>query len=150
MGVKLTREDIERALSELTILEQFVEELQARELTLASSIAEHERILELLDEVAKSQQEITGLLPIGGGVLVEGKITNTERFRVNIGQNVFVEMGLERCRSWITSRKQRLEQARLETSRAIRAYAERMEALRRFLSSVQTAIREQQREQGSQ
>ncbi len=150
MGMRVSREDIERAISELTIMEQFVEELQAREVTLASSITEHERCLEFLDEAAKSQGEITGLLPIGGGVLALGKITDTERFKVGIGQNVFIEMTLDRCRGWVMARKQRLEQARLENSRAIRAYMERIEALRRFLASVQTAIREQQKEPGSQ
>ncbi|MEM0482153.1 MAG: prefoldin subunit alpha [Nitrososphaerota archaeon] len=137
MGVKITREDVERALSELTILERIVRELQARLLALESSIGEHNRCLELLDEIAKTQGEIRGLLPIGGGVLVEGVITNPDIFKVNIGDNVFIDMSLDRCRGWLLARKQRLERARAEAGQALQSYSERIDAIRRFLASVE-------------
>jgi prefoldin alpha subunit len=137
MSVKITREDVERAISELTILERIARELQARLLALENSIGEHNRCLELLDEIAKSQGEIRGLLPIGGGVLVEGVITNPDIFKVNIGDNVFIDMSLDKCRGWLLARKQRLEQARAEAGRALQSYSERIEAIRRFLASIE-------------
>ncbi|MEM0444722.1 MAG: prefoldin subunit alpha [Nitrososphaerota archaeon] len=148
MSIKVTREDVERAVSELGVLERVVRELQARVLALESSISEHDRSLELLDEIAKSQSEVKGLMPIGAGVLVEGVITNINTYRVNIGENIFIDMPLDRCRSWLMLRKQRLEQARAETSRALQAYLERIEAIRRFLSTIERAAREGQGEAG--
>lgn len=148
MGVKVTRDDIERAISELGVLERVVRELQARAVALENSISEHERSLELLDEVAKYQDDIKGLMPIGAGVLAEGVITNINTYRVNIGGNIFIDMTLDRCRGWLMLRKQRLEQARTETSRALQAYLERIEAIRRFLTSVERAAREEQGEVG--
>jgi len=139
MGVRVTREDIERAIAELSVLERLVRELQARLIAIENSINEHERSLELLDEVAKTQGEIRGLMPIGAGVLVEGVITRPDVFRVNVGENVFIDMSLDRCRGWLMLRKQRLEQARAEAGRALQAYSERLEALRRFLASIEAS-----------
>ncbi|MEM0381693.1 MAG: prefoldin subunit alpha [Nitrososphaerota archaeon] len=148
MSVKITRGDIERAISELTILERIVRELQARLLALESSIGEHNRSLELLDEIAKHQGEVKGLMPIGAGVLAEGVITSPDTFRVNIGDNVFIDMSLDRCRGWLMARRQRLEQAHAETSRALQSYSERAEAVRRFLASIERAVGEEQSGKG--
>ncbi|MCS7146386.1 MAG: hypothetical protein RMJ28_01270 [Nitrososphaerota archaeon] len=143
MSAKITREDIERAISELSVLDRIVRELQARVIALESSLDELNRSLELLDEIAKTQGEIRGLLPIGSGVLVEGVLNRPDIFRVNIGGNVFVEMSLDRCRGWLIAKSQRLQQARSETGRALQAYSERAEAIKRFLASLERAPAEE-------
>lgn len=148
MAAKITREDVERAIAELSLLERLVRELQARFLALENSIVEHNRSLELLDEIARTQGEIRGLMPIGGGVLIEGVISRPDKFRVNIGGDVFIEMSLDRCRSWLMMRRQRLEQARSETSRTMQAYSERIEGIRQFLASVERLAAGERRGEG--
>jgi prefoldin subunit 5 len=47
--IRVTYEDVQRAIEELSVLEQLIADLQARITALNASILDHERALELID-----------------------------------------------------------------------------------------------------
>ncbi len=138
--VRVTYEDVQRALEELSIIEQLVVDLQSRVTALNASILDHERALELIDYLSSNPGELKVLLPIGGGGLVEAEIRFSGRMKVNIGQNVVLEAPVERCREIVSSRKALIERSRSQLVQTLNAYLERAELLRGFLQRVQEAV----------
>ncbi|MCS6788545.1 MAG: hypothetical protein NZ733_04555 [Aigarchaeota archaeon] len=140
MSVKVTQEDVQRALDELAVLEQVIPDLQARVTALSASILDHERALQLIDFLTSNPGEHKVLLSIGGGSLLETEIGFKGRLKVGIGQNVVLDAPVERCRQIISERKSLLERNRGQLAQLLSSYTERAELLRRFLLSVQQAI----------
>ncbi len=138
--VKITYEDVQRAVEELSILEQLIADLQGRITALNASILDYERALELIDYISSNQGELKALVPIGGGGLVEAEIKFSGRMKVNIGQNVVIEAPIERCREIVSSRKALIERSRDQLVQTLNAYIERAELLRGFLQRVQEAV----------
>lgn len=143
LGVKVTQEDVQRALVELNIIEQLLRELQAQLIAVDSSIADHERAVELIDEMVKSPEAMTVLVPIGGISMVEATITVKDRLRIGIGQDVFIEAPVERCREILDRRLQGLRNTRDRLVENIQNSTQRAEALRRFLGAVERALERQ-------
>lgn len=146
MSVKITAEDVQRAIVELNALEQLIQDLQARIVALDASIVEHEKSLTFIDELKKSDSPMTALVPIGAGGLVEVSISVRDRLRINIGQGIFIDAPIDRGREIVSRRKEMLERARSELYKGLQAYVQRAELLRRFLSRVEQAMQRQQAE----
>ncbi|MEN3047399.1 MAG: hypothetical protein ABDH63_01265 [Candidatus Caldarchaeales archaeon] len=140
MSVKVTQEDLQRALDELAVLEQLIPDLQARIAALNASILDHERALQLIDFLTSNPGQHKVLFSIGGGSLLETDVSFTGRLKVGIGQNVVLDAPVERCRRIINDRKAVLERNRAQLVQLLGSYTERAELLRRFLLSVQQAI----------
>ena len=138
--IRVTYEDVQRALEELSVLEQLIVDLQARITALNASILDHERALELIDYLSSNPSDLKVLVPIGGGGLVEAEIRFSGRMKVNIGQNVVIEAPVERCREIVSSRKALIERSRSQLIQTLNAYLERAELLRSFLQRVQEAV----------
>lgn len=140
MGVKVTSQDIQRAVVELNLIEQILRDLQARLVAIESSVIDHERSLMFIDELTKSGEVMNVLMPIGAGGLIEASVAVRDRVKVNVGQGVVIETTLERGRGIINRRKEMLEQARAQLIKDIQEYSQRSESLRRFLSMVEEAM----------
>ncbi len=138
--IRITYEDVQRALEELSILEQLIVDLQNRLTALNASILDYERALELIDYISSNPSDLKVLVPIGGGGLVEAEIRFSGRMKVNIGQNVVIEAPVERCREIVSSRKALIERSRSQLVQTLNAYLERAELLRSFLQRVQEAV----------
>jgi prefoldin alpha subunit len=138
--IRVTYEDVQRAIAELSVLEQLIADLQARITALNASILDHERALELIDFLSSNPSDLKVLVPIGGGGLVEAEIRFSGRMKVNIGQNVVIEAPVERCREIVSSRKALIERSRSQLIQTLNAYLERAELLRSFLQRVQEAV----------
>ena len=138
--IRITYEDVQRALEELSILEQLIVDLQNRLTALNASILDYERALELIDYISSNPSDLKVLVPIGGGGLVEAEIRFSGRMKVNIGQNVVIEAPVERCREIVSSRKALMERSRSQLVQTLNAYLERAELLRGFLQRVQEAV----------
>jgi prefoldin alpha subunit len=138
--IRITYEDVQRALEELSVLEQLIVDLQNRLTALNASILDYERALELIDYISSNPSDLKVLVPIGGGGLVEAEIRFSGRMKVNIGQNVVIEAPVERCREIVSSRKALIERSRSQLVQTLNAYLERAELLRSFLQRVQEAV----------
>jgi len=143
LGVKVTQEDVQRALVELNIIEQMLRELQAQLIAIDSSIVDHERAVELVDEMVKSPEAMNVLVPIGGISMIEATVTVKDRLKIGIGQDIFIEAPIQRCREILDRRLQSLRSTRERLVENIQASSQRAEALRRFLAAVERALERQ-------
>lgn len=143
MGVKVTQQDVQRAVIELNILEQLLRELQAQLIALDSSIADHERAVELVEEMSKSPEAMNVLVPIGGISMVEATITVKDRLKIGIGQDVFIEAPIEKCKEILERRLNGLRSSRDRLTENIQNSSQRAEAIRRFLAAVERALQAQ-------
>lgn len=143
LGVKVTQQDVQRALVELNIIDQLLRELQAQLIAIDSSIADHERAVELIDEMVKSPEAMNVLVPIGGISMVEATISVKDRLKIGIGQDVFIEAPIQRCREILERRLQGLRSTRDRLVENIQNSSQRAEALRRFLAAVERALEAQ-------
>ncbi|MCS7142332.1 MAG: prefoldin subunit alpha [Aigarchaeota archaeon] len=144
MSVKVTAEDVQRAILELNALEQLIQEFQARLMAMDASIIEHEKSLAFIDELIKSNEALTVLMPIGAGGLIEVTIASRDKVRINIGQGIYLDAPLERGKEIVNKRRELLERGRMELQKNLQAYLQRAELLRRFLSRVEQSIQRQQ------
>lgn len=144
LGVKVTQQDVQRALVELNIIEQLLRELQAQLIAVDSSIADHERAVELIDEMVKSPDAMNVLVPIGGISMIEATVTVKDRLKIGIGQDIFIEAPIQRCREILDKRLQSLRNTRDKLVENIQASSQRAEALRRFLAAVERALQSRQ------
>lgn len=143
LGVRVTQEDVQRALVELNIIEQMLRELQAQLIAIDSSIVDHERAVELIDEMVKSPEAMDVLVPIGGISMIEATVTVKDRLKIGIGQDIFIEAPIQRCREILDRRLQSLRSTRERLVENIQASSQRAEALRRFLAAVERALERQ-------
>ena len=143
LGVKVTQEDVQRALVELNIIEQMLRELQAQLIAIDSSIVDHERAVELIDEMVKSPEAMNVLVPIGGISMIEATVTVKDRLKIGIGQDIFIEAPIQRCREILDRRLQSLRNTRERLVENIQASSQRAETLRRFLAAVERALERQ-------
>jgi Predicted prefoldin, molecular chaperone implicated in de novo protein folding len=138
--IRVTYEDVQRAIEELSVLEQLIADLQAQD-NCPERLYPRPREGPRADRLPLEQPErLKVLVPIGGGGLVEAEIRFSGRMKVNIGQNVVIEAPVERCREIVSSRKALIERSRSQLIQTLNAYLERAELLRSFLQRVQEAV----------
>jgi len=133
-----TKEQIARAIAELQIIEQIVNEFQLRIATLDAALREHESAISLIEEMKKAEGNMEVLIPIGGGNFVHGIITSTDKMEVSVGAGVVITKSLEEGHQIMLKRKDSLIRMKEAYLQKLQEHINRAAELRRFLESVRT------------
>jgi len=133
-----TREQLARAVAELQIIEQIVNEFQLRIATLDAALREHENAISIIEEMKRSGGGMEVLIPIGGGNFVHGTITSTEKMEVSVGAGVVVTKSLEEGHQIILKRKDELVRVKEAYLQRLQEHLNRAAELRRLLESART------------
>lgn len=134
----VSREDVARAIAELQLLEQIINEFQIRIATLDAAIREHENAVAFIEEMKKSSGDMEILIPIGGGNFVHGKVTLMDNIEVSIGSGVVMRKTLDEGHQILLKRKEEMINVRDAYIRRLQEHMTRAAELRRFLESVRT------------
>lgn len=133
-----TKEQIARAIAELQIIEQIINEFQLRIATLDAVLREHENAITLIEEMKKVDGSMEVLIPIGGGNFVHGTITSTDKMEVSVGAGVVITKSLDEGHQIMLKRKDYLMRMKEAYLQKLQEHINRAAELRRFLESVRT------------
>jgi len=133
-----SREQVARAVAELQIVEQIINEFQLRLATLDAALREYENAISFIEEMKKAEGNMEVLIPIGGGNFVHGVITSTDKIEVSVGADVIITKSLEEGHQIMLKRKDNLMRMREAYLQRLQEHLNRAVELRRFLESVRT------------
>lgn len=133
------QKELQEKILTYRILEARLDSLFKQRDMLASKMIEIQATLASADEIEKSEGEI--LFPIGAEAYAFGKVTDKNRFIVEIGANVALEKNLEETRQILDKRRAEIENALNAVQKEIaQAYAslERLEPeIRKMAESLE-------------
>jgi prefoldin alpha subunit len=133
-----SKEQVARAIAELQIIEQIVNEFQLRLATLDAALREHENAISFIEEMKKAEGSMEVLIPIGGGNFVHGIITSTDKMEVSVGADVIITKSLDEGYQIMLKRKDNLMRMKEAYLQRLQEHLNRAAELRRFLESVRT------------
>ena len=133
-----------KAIGELQLLDQLINEVRARISTLQAIITEHEGALSFIEELLKSESNMKILVPIGGGNYVHAEITDRDKVEVSVGAGVIVTKSPQEGKEIIEKRKETLLQAVQNYEQRLQQYLNKAEELRRVIEAISARIRERE------
>jgi len=135
---------LNKAIGELQLLDQLINEVRARISTLQAIITEHEGALSFIEELLKSESNMKILVPIGGGNYVHAEITDRDKVEVSVGAGVIVTKSPQEGKEIIEKRRETLLQAVQNYEQRLQQYLNRAEELRRVIEAISARIRERE------
>jgi len=136
-------EQLNKAIGELQLLDQLINEVRARISTLQAIITEHEGALSFIEELLKSESNMKILVPIGGGNYVHAEIIDKDKVEVSVGAGVIVTKSPQEGKEIIEKRRETLLQAVQNYEQRLQHYLNRAEELRRVIEAISARIRMQ-------
>jgi prefoldin alpha subunit len=134
---------LNKAIGELQLLDQLINEVRARISTLQAIITEHEGALSFIEELLKSESNMKILVPIGGGNYVHAEIIDKDKVEVSVGAGVIVTKSPQEGKEIIEKRRETLLQAVQNYEQRLQQYLNRAEELRRVIEAISARIRMQ-------
>lgn len=135
-------EQLNRAIGELQILDQLINEVRSRVSTLQAIVAEHEGALSFVEELMKNQSSMKILVPIGGGNYIHAEVTDKDKIEVSVGAGIVITKTLQEGKEIIEKRRENLIQAIQNYEQRLQQYLSRAEELRRIIEAISMKIRE--------
>jgi len=135
-------EQLNRAIGELQILDQLINEVRSRVSTLQAIVAEHEGALSFVEELMKNQSSMKILVPIGGGNYIHAEVTDRDKIEVSVGAGIVITKTLQEGKEIIEKRRENLIQAIQNYEQRLQQYLSRAEELRRIIEAISTKIKE--------
>lgn len=135
-------EQLNRAIGELQILDQLINEVRSRVSTLQAIVAEHEGALSFVEELMKNQSSMKILVPIGGGNYIHAEVTDKDKIEVSVGAGIVITKTLQEGKEIIEKRRENLIQAIQNYEQRLQQYLSRAEELRRIIEAISVKIRE--------
>lgn len=148
MGVPTLEQQLARAVAELQVLERALSELQSSITALRAALSEHEKALELLEELGARGIASLLLVPIGGGNLIQVEVKSVEEVHVSLGAGVFVKQPLNQAIELIKRRMENLNTALRTREETFVSYAQRADELRRLVEALYKRLSEAQQTRG--
>ncbi|MCF3653671.1 MAG: prefoldin subunit alpha [Aigarchaeota archaeon] len=135
-------QQLARAVSELQVLERALEELQGSVAALRAALSEHERALELLEELKARGSASSILVPIGGGNMIEAEVKSVEEVYVSLGAGVVMRQPIDQAIELMKRRMESLNSALRTREEALASYAQRADELRRLVEALYRRLSE--------
>lgn len=135
-------EQLNRAIGELQVLDQLINEVKSRISALQAIAAEHDGALSFVEELMKSQSIMKILVPIGGGNYIHAEVTDKDKVEVSVGAGIVITKTLQEGKEIIEKRRENVIQAIQNYEQRLQQYLERAEELRRIVEAISTRIRE--------
>jgi prefoldin alpha subunit len=134
---------LNKAIGELQLLDQLINEVRARITALQAIITEHEGALSFIEELLKSDSNMKILVPIGGGNYVHAEIIDKDKVEVSIGAGVIITKSPQEGKEIIEKRRETLLQAVQNYEQRLQQYLNRAEELRRVIEAISAKLRMQ-------
>ncbi|MCL7404239.1 MAG: prefoldin subunit alpha, partial [Thaumarchaeota archaeon] len=128
-------DQLNKAIGELQLLDQLINEVRARITALQAIITEHEGALSFIEELLKSDSNMKILVPIGGGNYVHAEIIDKDKVEVSIGAGVIITKSPQEGKEIIEKRRETLLQAVQNYEQRLQQYLNRAEELRRVIEA---------------
>ncbi|MEM1583287.1 MAG: prefoldin subunit alpha [Nitrososphaerota archaeon] len=135
-------EQLNRAIGELQLLDQLINDVRARITTLQAIAAEHEGALNFVEELIKTESGMKVLLPIGGGNYVHAEIVDKDKIEVSVGAGIVITKTPAEGREIIEKRRENLLQAIQNFEQRLQQYLNRAEELKSIIEVLSEKIRE--------
>lgn len=135
-------EQLNRAIGELQLLDQLINEMRARITTLQALVTEHEGALNFVEELMKTESSMRVMLPIGGGNYVHAEIVDKDKIEVSVGAGLVITKTPAEGKEVIEKRKENLLQAIQNFDQRLQQYLSRAEELRSIIEALSEKIRE--------
>ncbi|MCL7384293.1 MAG: prefoldin subunit alpha [Thaumarchaeota archaeon] len=136
-------DQLNKAIGELQLLDQLINEVRARITALQAIITEHEGALSFIEELLKSDSNMKILVPIGGGNYVHAEIIDKDKVEVSIGAGVIITKSPQEGKEIIEKRRETLLQAVQNYEQRLQQYLNRAEELRRVIEAISAKLRMQ-------
>ncbi|MCL7401293.1 MAG: prefoldin subunit alpha [Thaumarchaeota archaeon] len=137
-------DQLNKAIGELQLLDQLINEVRARITALQAIITEHEGALSFIEELLKSDSNMKILVPIGGGNYVHAEIIDKDKVEVSIGAGVIITKSPQEGKEIIEKRRETLLQAVQNYEQRLQQYLNRAEELRRVIEAISARLRERE------
>jgi prefoldin alpha subunit len=137
-------DQLNKAIGELQLLDQLINEVRARITALQAIITEHEGALSFIEELLKSDSNMKILVPIGGGNYVHAEIIDKDKVEVSIGAGVIITKSPQEGKEIIEKRRETLLQAVQNYEQRLQQYLNRAEELRRVIEAISAKLRERE------
>jgi len=137
-------DQLNKAIGELQLLDQLINEVRARITALHAIITEHEGALSFIEELLKSDSNMKILVPIGGGNYVHAEIIDKDKVEVSIGAGVIITKSPQEGKEIIEKRRETLLQAVQNYEQRLQQYLNRAEELRRVIEAISARLRERE------
>jgi prefoldin alpha subunit len=141
-------QQLARAVSELQVLERALDELQGSVAALRAALSEHERALELLEELRGRGSASSVLVPIGGGNMIQAEVKSVEEVYVSLGAGVIMRQPIDQAVELMRRRMENLNSALRTREEALASYAQRADELRRLVEALYRRLSEAQQAGG--
>ncbi|MEM0052961.1 MAG: prefoldin subunit alpha [Nitrososphaeria archaeon] len=133
-------QELQIKVVQLKYLEDYFQDLLARENLLVSSYNDIENAEETVNELSKRKGFET-LVYIGGGMYIAGSINATEKVLVNVGANVIIEKRLNEALAFIQEKKEEIKRILNDINQQKQQTAL---AIQRLREDVENSIRKRQ------
>ncbi|MEM3873206.1 MAG: prefoldin subunit alpha [Nitrososphaeria archaeon] len=133
-------QELQIKVVQLKYLEDYFQDLLARENLLVSSYNDIENAEETVNELSKRKGFET-LVYIGGGMYIAGSINATEKVLVNVGADVIIEKRLNEALAFIQEKKEEIKRILNDINQQKQQTAS---AIQRLREDVENSIRKRQ------
>lgn len=140
MAEKDLEQELQIKVVQLKYLEDYFQDLLARENLLVSSYNDIENAEETVNELSKRKGFET-LVYIGGGMYIAGSINATDKVLVNVGANVILEKKLNEALAFIQGKKEEIKRILNDINQQKQQTAL---AIQRLREDVEKSIRKRQ------
>ncbi len=106
----MSEDIIQGKVNELRVLENSINEINSRQSIISRAMLDSNASIEAIKTLSENEKQDT-LMPIGGGVYLDAKLSKPSSLVVNIGSNVAVQKSVEDTIQYLESRAKELEQA---------------------------------------
>ena len=110
----MSEQHLQQTLSAIDISKAQLENLSRQQEMVQSSLEEHIRAKESVEQIAKAEENEEILVPVGAGVFLHAKVGNHKTGIANAGASVMMEKGMQDIVKMLDSRIEELRNATKE------------------------------------
>jgi len=131
----LSEDIVQSKVMELRVLENSINEINSRQSIISRAIMDSNASIEAIKTLSENEKQ-DALMPIGGGVYLDAKLSKPSSLVVNIGSNVAIQKSVEDTIQYLESRSKELEQAGLSLEGQKIELVNRVNSIRNEVNSL--------------
>ncbi|MEM2954562.1 MAG: prefoldin subunit alpha [Candidatus Nanoarchaeia archaeon] len=126
--------ELQKKYLELQILNAQIKQIDEQLLLVDQQVAELQIMRNALNILSEKSVPFNSLIPVGKGVFVSGKISETKEVLVNVGADVFIKKPISEAKNLIENQLQELEKVTLELNNNLLLFSQRIQELEKELN----------------
>jgi prefoldin alpha subunit len=110
----MSEQRLQQTLSAIDISKAQLENLSRQQEMVRSSLEEHTRAKETVEQISKAEEGEEILVPVGAGVFLHAKVGSKKSGIANVGASIMMERGMQEIVKMLDSRMEELRKASAE------------------------------------